>query len=197
MKNILAVISLCIFAFLVFSMRQTFAAETDKNDRLNYTNQHEPVAGDVNADGELSLSDIVLMQQWLMAVPNTELAYWKAGDLCEDDRLDVFDFCLMKRVLIQTMTHNPLNLLIGMEYEDTVRNTYISKSEYNYQITGNLKSTIEDKMGCPLDYSIDRFYLVNNEKLGLNSDTKYLYNANTMDIYPISEETKMNCATWY
>ncbi|MDE6665951.1 MAG: dockerin type I repeat-containing protein [Ruminococcus sp.] len=195
-KKILSVISVCILASFSFPGRQTYAVETDKNDRLNY-NQHNPVAGDVNADGELSILDVVLMQKWLIAVPDTELADWKAGDLCEDDKLDVFDLCLMKRALIQTMTHNPLDLLIGMNYEDAVRNAYISKSEYNYQISGNLKSTIENKMGRLLDYSIDRFYLVNNEKLGLNSDTKYLYNADTMDIYPINEETKMNCATWY
>lgn len=196
MKKILFVISACILASFSFPGRQTYAVETDKNDRLNY-NQHNPVAGDVNADGELSISDVVLMQRWLLAVPDIELADWKAGDLCEDDRLDVFDFCLMKRALIQTMAHNPLNLLIGMNYEDAVRNAYISKSEYNYQISGSLKSTIENKMGRPLDYSIDRFYLVNNEKLGLNSDTKYLYNATTMDVYVLNEETKMNCATWY
>ncbi len=195
-KKILAVISACILASFAFPGRQTYATETDKNDRLNDT-QHEPVAGDVNADGEFSILDVVLMQKWLLTVPDTELADWKAGDLCEDDRLDVFDLCLMKRALIQTMTHNPLHSLIGMEYEDAVQNAYISKSEYNYQIAGNLKSTIEDKMGRPLDYSIDRFYLVNNENLGLNSDTKYLYNAGTMDVYLINEETKMNCATWY
>ncbi|MCM1271484.1 MAG: dockerin type I repeat-containing protein [Ruminococcus flavefaciens] len=197
MKKILSVISVCILAFFAFSVMQTYAAETDKNDWLNYTDQHEPVAGDVNADGELSISDVVLMQRWLLAVPDTELADWKVGDLREDDRLDVFDLCLMKRLLIQTMTHNPLDLLIGMNYEDAVQNAYISKSEYNYQISGNLKSTIENKMGRPLDYSIDRFYLVNNEKLGLNTDTKYLYNAYTMDVYVVNEETKMNCATWY
>lgn len=196
MKKLLAVISVCILASFSFPGRQTYAVETDKNDRLNY-NQHNPVAGDVNADGELSILDVVLMQKWLLAVPDTELADWKAGDLCEDDKLDVFDLCLMKRALIQTMTHNPLDLLIGMNYEDAVRNAYISKSEYNYQISGNLKSTIENKMDRPLDYSIDRFYLVNNKKLGLNSDAKYLYNATTMDVYIVNEETKMNCATWY
>lgn len=195
-KKILSVISACIFASFAFPGRQIYAAETNINDWLNYT-QHEPVAGDVNADGQFSVADVVLMQRWLMTVPDTELADWKAGNLCDDDRLDVFDFCLMKRVLIQTMTHNPLDSLIGMDYENAVRNAYISKSEYNYQISGKLKSTIEDKMGRSLDYSIDRFYLVNNEKLGLNSDTKYLYNADTMDVYPINEETKMNCATWY
>ena len=26
---------------------------------------------------------------------------WKAGDLCEDDRLDVFDIVLMRRELIE------------------------------------------------------------------------------------------------
>ncbi len=196
MKKILSVISAYILASFSFPGGQTYAVETDKNDRLNY-NQYNSVTGDVNADGEFSISDVVLMQKWLVAVPDTELADWKAGDLCEDDRLDVFDFCLMKRVLIQTMTHNPLDLLIGMNYEDAVRNAYISKSEYNYQISGNLKSTIENKMGRPLDYSIDRFYLVNNEKLGLNSDTRYLYNATTMDVYVVNEETKINCATWY
>ena len=45
--------------------------------------------------------------------------------------------------------------------------------------------------------TIDRFYLVNNESLSLKGDMKYLYNAGTMDVYLINEETKMNCATWY
>lgn len=159
--------------------------------------EEKPVAGDVNADGQFSVADVVLMQKWLLAVPGTELADWQAGDLCADGRLDVFDLCLMKRLLFQSMTHDPLDSLIGMDYKDAVQNAYISKAEYNYQITGNLKSAIEDKMGRPLDYSIDRFYLVNNEKLGLNSDTKYLYNAGTMDVYTVNEETKMNCATWF
>lgn len=60
----------------------------------------EKVKGDVNADGQFNVSDVVLLQKWLLAVPNTYLADWKAADLCEDDRLDVFDLCLMKRLLI-------------------------------------------------------------------------------------------------
>ena len=196
MKKILTVISACVLASFVFLERHTYAAEMDKNDGLNDA-QYEFVAGDVNADGQFSVTDVVLMQKWLLAVPDTKLADWKAGDLCDDDKLDVFDLCLMKRALIQTTTHNPLDSLTDMDYKEAVQNAYISKSEYNYQIAGSLKRAIEDKMGRHLDYSIDRFYLVNNEKFGLNSDTKYLYNSNTMDVYPINEETKMNCATWY
>lgn len=62
--------------------------------------EEEKVVGDVNADGEFTVADIVLMQKWLLAVPDVRLADWKAGDLCEDNRLDVFDLCLMKRELI-------------------------------------------------------------------------------------------------
>lgn len=56
--------------------------------------------GDINADGYFDVADVVLLQKWLLAVPDTHLADWKAGDLCEDDRLDVFDLCLMKRLLV-------------------------------------------------------------------------------------------------
>ncbi len=60
----------------------------------------ETVAGDVNKDGVFDVSDIVLLQKWLLAVPDTHLADWKAADLYQDDRLDVFDLCMMKRKLI-------------------------------------------------------------------------------------------------
>lgn len=63
--------------------------------------QEKTVLGDVNADGSFNIADAVLLQKWLLAAPNTELADWKAGDFCEDDRLTVFDLCLMKRALIQ------------------------------------------------------------------------------------------------
>ena len=60
----------------------------------------ESVRGDVNADGEFNVSDLVLLQKWLLAVPDTELKDWRAADLCPDNRLNVFDLCLMKRELM-------------------------------------------------------------------------------------------------
>ena len=56
--------------------------------------------GDVNDDGAFNVSDVVLLQKWLLAVPDTHLANWKAADFCEDNKLDVFDLTLMKRSLI-------------------------------------------------------------------------------------------------
>ena len=58
------------------------------------------VKGDVNADGTFNVADVILLQKWLLAVPDTHLADWKAGDFFDDDRLDVFDLCLMKRELL-------------------------------------------------------------------------------------------------
>lgn len=58
--------------------------------------------GDVNSYGEFNVSDAVLLPKWLLAVPNTELADRKAADLCEDGRLNVFDLCMMKRILINS-----------------------------------------------------------------------------------------------
>lgn len=59
------------------------------------------IAGDVNADGSFNVSDLVLIQKWLLAVPDTELKSPKAGDLCEDGILDVFDLCVMRKMLIK------------------------------------------------------------------------------------------------
>ncbi len=61
---------------------------------------NEPVEGDVNADGTFNVTDLILLQKWMLAIPDTELADWKAGDLSSDDRLDAFDLCMMKRELL-------------------------------------------------------------------------------------------------
>ena len=65
------------------------------------TNSH--IVGDVNADGAFNIADVVTMQKWLLAVPEAMLADWKAGDLCEDNKINVFDLCLMKRELLKML----------------------------------------------------------------------------------------------
>ena len=59
------------------------------------------VRGDINADGRLDVADLVLLNKWLLGVPDTQLPDWKAGDLCDDGRLDAFDLVLMRRELIE------------------------------------------------------------------------------------------------
>lgn len=67
--------------------------------------------GDINGDGSLGISDVVLLQKWLMAVPDTQLANWWAADFNYDGRLDAFDLSLMKRELIQRRTVSLGNMI--------------------------------------------------------------------------------------
>ena len=57
-------------------------------------------AGDINADGSCNIADAVLLQKWLLAVPNTYLPNWRAADLCKDEKLNVFDLCMLKTALL-------------------------------------------------------------------------------------------------
>ena len=68
-------------------------------DSLSRTEQ-EILSGDVNGDGAFSVSDVILLQKWLLVVPDTHLENWKAADFYADDNLNVFDLCLMKRALL-------------------------------------------------------------------------------------------------
>ena len=60
----------------------------------------ETLEGDVNADGKFNIADVVLLQKWLLNVPNTQLANWRAADLCKNSKLNTLDLCLMKHKLI-------------------------------------------------------------------------------------------------
>lgn len=68
-------------------------------EELNSTVEY--LAGDVNADGKFNFADVVVLQKWLLAKPDVVLENWKAGDLCADDVLNVFNLCLMKRKLVE------------------------------------------------------------------------------------------------
>ncbi|MBQ8959653.1 MAG: dockerin type I repeat-containing protein [Ruminococcus sp.] len=61
----------------------------------------EKVRGDINGDGEANIADAVLLQKWLLGVPDTELPNWEMADLCEDERLDVYDMILMRELVTE------------------------------------------------------------------------------------------------
>ncbi len=56
--------------------------------------------GDVNNDGEFNVSDLVHFQKWLTGKPGLRITNKNKADFCRDGKLNVFDFCLMKRALI-------------------------------------------------------------------------------------------------
>lgn len=64
-----------------------------------YAVSDKAISGDVNADGKFNIADAVMMQKWLLCSGN--LTDWKAGDLFKDNIIDIYDLCLMKRMLIE------------------------------------------------------------------------------------------------
>ncbi len=59
------------------------------------------LAGDVNQDGEVNTLDVVLLQKWLLNVPEIHLPEWKAADLQQDDIINIFDLQKLKYLLLQ------------------------------------------------------------------------------------------------
>ncbi len=91
--NRILAFALSLLLSVTFLTLPSFSAKA--KDNLN-------IKGDVNLDGVFNLSDIVIFQKWLLADENAAIDNWKNADFCDDDRLDVFDLCLMKEELIKT-----------------------------------------------------------------------------------------------
>jgi hypothetical protein len=68
----------------------------------NYSIGIAHIEGDVNADGVFNLVDILVLKKWLLN-DDVTLSDRKAGDFTDDDKLDVFDFCLMKQRYLEKM----------------------------------------------------------------------------------------------
>ena len=67
------------------------AAIMSKNDQT--------VEGDVNADGVFDLSDLVMLQKWLLG--DGTLTNRNAGDLQKDGSLNGYDLCIMRNRLAE------------------------------------------------------------------------------------------------
>ena len=116
--------------------------------------------GDVNDNGEFNVADVVLLQKWLLAVPNTYLANWKAVDFCNDNKLDVFDLCLMKRELLQQTPQEDITL------QGTIRFDMMGSSTPVVVYTDQLSKLAQSHM-----YEGDSVDNVPWEKLTMNNIT--------------------------
>ena len=70
-------------------------------DRIALAIPETKIRGDVNADGEFNVADLVSYKKWVLGTYGSALLDWKAGDLSENDRLDIFDYIQMRRLLVQ------------------------------------------------------------------------------------------------
>ena len=58
------------------------------------------IRGDVNADRIFSVADVVLLEKWLLN-GSAQISDQIAADICEDNRLDVFDMIAARKLLLQ------------------------------------------------------------------------------------------------
>jgi hypothetical protein len=104
------------------------------------------VMGDVNGDGTFGVTDVVLFQKWLLAVPDTVLANWEAADFDADGGLDVFDLAMMKTALIAELQGSP-------ELDDPdvqeILFGYTTPGSGSSKPTSELKISMKCKAFCP------------------------------------------------
>lgn len=61
----------------------------------------DTISGDVNKDGKFTVADAVMLGSWILQRPDAELADWESGDISTDGIIDIFDLCLMKKMLLK------------------------------------------------------------------------------------------------
>ena len=137
---------------------ETYATENDILFK-SIEDVSRSIKGDVNNDGEFNVADVVLLQKWLLAVPNTYLANWRSADLCNDDKLNVFDLCLMKRELLQQTPQEDITL------QGTIRFDMMGSSTPVVVYTDQLSELAQSHM-----YEGDSVDNVPWEKLTMNTD---------------------------
>lgn len=68
------------------------------------SDSEEAVMGDANGDGILGVSDAVTLQNGLLGIQT--LKYSENIDLCEDGVIDVYDLCLLKKMVVEIPEKN-------------------------------------------------------------------------------------------
>ena len=95
------------------------------------------LSGDVNDDDEFNTADLVTLQKWLLGKPDTVLKSWKSVDFCNDNTIDVFDLCLMRKALIIAQQEPPITLFVL----DKSRTYNTEKGPENQRIITTLEDT--------------------------------------------------------
>lgn len=75
----------------------------------NSYNTEQKLPGDVNLDGKISISDIVMLQKWV--VNAGDLTCRQNADLNEDGKINVFDCVMLKRKLMDLINNPNANKL--------------------------------------------------------------------------------------
>ena len=140
------------------------------------------LSGDVNGDSEFNTADLVTLQKWLLGKSDTVLKNWKSADFCNDNVIDSFDLCLMRKALIIAQQEPPITLFVldksrtyntekGVEEQRIITcldNTDLEEKEDILSLTQRISDNIDKYENMKLrrldfsiaDYGEDVLYLV-------------------------------------
>ena len=118
-----------------FYWNLTVGEDGNFEETVTYDEPVELNQGDCNLDGNFSVADVVMLQKWLLGAG--DLTCWQNADFCADNKIDVFDLCVMKRKLLEESTIGTLdNMPIVMDYYNDVtddeKNTLWNMLAYEY-----------------------------------------------------------------
>ena len=80
---------------------ETYPAQFGNIKKVSAISDYTSVAGDANGDGEFTIADMVVVQKSIMGRKTAILSDCKAADLYEDGKIDVYDFILMRKNIIE------------------------------------------------------------------------------------------------
>ena len=84
------------------STAQSYAEKCEyKFEIIGKAPEKNTATGDMNGDNEFNISDVVLLQKYILGGSDTEISDWKQADLNDDGVLDIFDLCLMRKKVIE------------------------------------------------------------------------------------------------
>ena len=63
--------------------------------------------GDINSDGQVNVTDAVILQKFILGDKSARISDAKAADICEDGVIDIFDMIQMKKLLVSTTGKTP------------------------------------------------------------------------------------------
>ena len=87
---------------------QTETTQSSKTEPTDNT-ATEVQAGDVNVDGELSVTDVISLQKYVLNLTAYNSAQMQAADLNKDNEVDVYDLGLLKHTLLHTFEDERTN----------------------------------------------------------------------------------------
>lgn len=180
-------------------------------------NIQKTLPGDADGDGEFHLNDLIVLKKWLTG--SGKLSNWKNADLFEDGKINVFDFCMMKRELLKIYPADDkilaTDLTIGMKSQSVTgaeadEEFILGQTEFALNL---FKNTVSDEKNTFISpYSVmqalamtangaDKNTKAEMEKalggISIEKLNEYLYTQRTSQ--PNNEKCKLNTANsiWY